>query len=110
MNSDTERKRAKYQDWVDENYPTKESADNKCNQAVTFMKRKFPELTVCTGKADGVFHCWLIDESGGIIDPTAHQFDKRIKEYRLFANRFLNRNEVDVASGVVTLDTGEVFI
>tara|TARA_R110002124_G_C8974544_1_gene515750 strand:+ start:12602 stop:12901 length:300 start_codon:yes stop_codon:yes gene_type:complete len=94
-----------YSDWIEENYPTPESAENQCNNAVSLMMGKFPELKLCVGKFNGIFHCWLEDLEGGIIDPTIKQFKNHDNgKYELIANRFLKKHEVEVSTGCVFLD------
>jgi len=104
----------KYRRWIDENYPTAESANNKCNEAVRFMIARFPELQVQVGLANGVFHCWTVDEDRRIVDPTAKQFEcfvgKRYAKsttlkYTLIADRFLRKDEYEPATGAIFLDT-----
>lgn len=94
-----------YNEWILENYPTKESAKNKCNEAARLMMSAFAELSLCVGKFNGVFHCWLVDDCGTIIDPTIHQFDNyQDGDYEFIANRFLKKHEVEISTGCVFLD------
>tara|TARA_R110000868_G_scaffold33755_2_gene122221 strand:- start:2547 stop:2945 length:399 start_codon:yes stop_codon:yes gene_type:complete len=96
----------KYEEWIDNNYPTKESKAYKCNSAVRRITLKFPELTIQVGTVTcnglNIYHCWAKDEDGFIVDPTAEQFDHDIT-YNLIAERFLDRDEVEVSTGVIFL-------
>lgn len=103
----------KYRRWIDEHYSTKEKSVNKCNEAVRAIINKFPELRVQVGLANGVMHCWTIDEDHRIVDPTAKQFEcftgKRYErqstiKYTLIADRFLQKHEYEPATGAVFLD------
>jgi len=76
-----------YDAWISENYPTLELCKNKSYEAVINMVNKFPELQVQVGLANGVQHCWTIDRTGRIVDPTAKQFTGSI-DYYLIADRF----------------------
>lgn len=98
-----------YQEWIDQNYPDSESARDRCNKAVREMAERFPELTIQAGWANGAFHCWLKDAAGDIVDPTAKQFDGDI-EYQLIADRFLDKKEIEGATGIVFLKNGQVHI
>jgi len=92
-----------YSHWIDTNYPDKESAVNKCNEAVHHMTQRFNALTVQVGYANGIYHCWCRTEDGIIVDPTAKQFDGDV-EYSLIAERFLNRHEIELSTGAIFLD------
>ena len=103
----------KYFWWINKNYPTAESCKNKCNEAVRAMIAKFPELRVQVGVANGVMHCWTIDEDHRIVDPTAKQFEcftgKRYERqstirYSVIADRFLKKHEYEPATGAIFLD------
>ena len=93
----------KYESWIKENFPTKESAFNRCNVATRAITATFPELEVQVGYANGTLHCWAKAPDGSIVDPTALQLQKPIK-YTLIANRFLKRHEFEPATGAVFLD------
>jgi len=93
-----------YKNWIETNYPDKESCRNKCNEAVRAMVDYFDNLTVQVGIANGVYHCWCITEDGVIVDPTSKQFDNEIK-YTLIADRFLKKHELEPATGAIFLDT-----
>lgn len=92
----------KYQQWIDRHYPTKESSINRCNEAVRNMIEEFPELELCVGKVNGTFHCWCKSESE-IVDPTRKQFGNVELKYHFIANRFLDRDEVELSTGIVFL-------
>jgi hypothetical protein len=103
----------KYRRWIDEHYSNAESCKNRCNEAVRTMTAKFPELRVQVGLANGVMHCWTIDEDHRIVDPTAKQFEcfvgKRYArnttiKYTLIADRFLKKHEYEPATGAIFLD------
>jgi len=89
-------------DWIALNYPDRQSCINKCNEAVRAITNRFLELEIQVGTANGVYHCWAKDENGNIVDPTARQFDKVIS-YTLIANRFLHKDEIDLATGALFL-------
>ena len=93
-----------YDNWIETNYPTKGSCLNKCSEAVRAMVNYFNKLTVQVGYANGIYHCWCKDEDGNIIDPTAKQFDKKIK-YILIASRFLKKHEIELSTGAIFLET-----
>jgi hypothetical protein len=77
-----------YHDWIQQNYPTPESAQAQCVEACAAMRLVFPELKEKNGTVysldnldnmSGVHpkeypHRWLLDEQGEIIDPTVSQF------------------------------------
>jgi hypothetical protein len=103
----------KYLQWINENYHTVDLCKNKCNEAVRAMIAKFPELRVQVGLANGVLHCWTIDEDHRIVDPTAKQFEcfvgKRYArnstiKYTFIADRFLQKHEYEPATGAIFLD------
>lgn len=52
----------RYAAWIRRNYPTKESCKNRCNIAVAAMVEVFSSLTVQVGFANGILHCWCIDD------------------------------------------------
>lgn len=64
----------KYQEWIDKNYPTWESAISDCGNAVQKMKEVFPELEVKAGWISGSEHWWCVDPQGNIVDPTLVQY------------------------------------
>ena len=98
--------RADYINWIDINYPTKGSCVNKCNEAVEKMVEFFNNLTVQVGYVNGIFHCWCKDTDGNIVDPTIKQFEGDII-YKLIANRFLNKDEIELSTGAVFLTSNE---
>ena len=93
-----------YQQWIDLHYPTTASARNKCRDAVVDMTRKFPELIIQVGRANGIFHCWLKTSSDIIIDPTAKQFDTFDISYDVIADRLLDKDEYEPATGAIFLN------
>ncbi len=68
------------------------------------MTAYFNDLTVQVGYANGIYHCWCKDSNGNIIDPTSKQFDKEIK-YTLIAERFLEKDEIELSTGAIFLNT-----
>lgn len=92
-----------YGNWIEVNYPTKESCINRCNEAVRKMTACFNELTVQVGYANGVYHCWCKDINSRIVDPTSKQFSAEIN-YTLIAERFLRKDEIEPATGAIFLD------
>ena len=92
-----------YGNWIETNYPTKESCIDKCNEAVRAMVDYFNKLTVQVGYANGVYHCWCKDDEGNIVDPTVKQFDGEIK-YTLIADRFLRKEEIELSTGAIFLN------
>lgn len=64
--------------WIEENYPTYESAYGNCAAATTKMVEAFPELK----RVRGHYYCavwgerehWWCELNGTIVDPTAVQF------------------------------------
>ena len=93
-----------YENWIETNYPTKESCVNKCNEAVRKMVNCFSDLTVQVGRVNGIYHCWCKDGEENIVDPTAKQFEKDIK-YTLIADRFIKKHEIELSTGAIFLDT-----
>lgn len=93
----------KYINWIEGQYPHKQSQLNKCNVAVANLVFKFPELTIQVGYANRRYHCWAKDEHGNIIDPTSKQFDAPI-EYKLIAERFLEKDEIELSTGALFLN------
>jgi hypothetical protein len=92
-----------YQEWIESNYPTQESASNRCNEAVRKMREKFPELDVRVGMAGGRYHCWLVTDGGEIVDPTKKQFSSAALGYTVVAHRFLERDEIEPSTGAIFL-------
>lgn len=84
----------KYLSWIQENYPTSDSAFNQCSFACHKMKAQFPELQITNGtvqvgcEKEERTHWWLKTSSNQIIDPTAHQYD-------LFNMKIVFYNEID---------------
>ncbi len=64
-----------YEQWIDEHYPTKELCYLQCATATLQMVKAFPELLRVRGFYCGRPHWWLLDTDGGIVDPTAKQFN-----------------------------------
>ena len=81
----------KYAEWIELHYPTPQSALKQCEPAVHAMILNFPELTIVRGQAvveephgfipTKTHHWWCINPEGEVIDPTAHQYPKRILSY-----------------------------
>ena len=103
--------------WIETNYPTKELPFNKCNDACRKMLQHFnprtdfihdikPVLFIQVGTCNGYYHYWLIDEHRNIIDPTVKQFEQPLN-YQLIANRFLNKDEIEVSSGAIFINLCE---
>lgn len=68
-----------YENWINENYPTRESAYGKCSEAVDNMISTFPELSKVRGWVDDAYwgereHWWCLDTENNIVDPTRKQF------------------------------------
>ncbi len=99
------RDNIKYKEWIKMHFPDKESCVNQCNIAVLKMTRHFPELTVQVGLADKRYHCWAVTKDGNIIDPTFKQFETTVK-YTLVANRFLEKDEIELSTGTIFLKGG----
>ena len=82
---------SKYTQWIQDNYPTKESAYLKCEEATLKMVENFPELKRVRGLASveepynlpptRTPHWWCVSPLGEIIDPTSHQYPTRIISY-----------------------------
>lgn len=67
---------AKYARWIDANVS---DVYGKCKETVDEMGQTFPELAITKGFYWCPIwgrrqHWWLMDPSGGIVDPTAEQF------------------------------------
>lgn len=78
--------RPEYQDYINKNFPTFAETYGKCQEASEAMKLAFPELTIVKGYVwAGAWgkrgHWWLVDENGGIVDPTAKQFTSGVGSY-----------------------------
>lgn len=63
----------------------------RCWETCQKMRTIFPELELRRGyikdKNNSAYpHWWLVDPCGGIVDPTASQFDYGIEEYRELAD------------------------
>lgn len=84
----------KYKNWINQKFPTAESALNQCKEACIEMKKQFPELILTNGliqvgiEKDMRNHWWLRDSNDKIIDPTAHQ-------YNLFNLNIVFYSEID---------------
>lgn len=63
-----------YGEWIDQNYPTQDSARNRCAGATLAMIQEFPELTRVRGWYGWSEHWWCKTATGEIVDPTAKQF------------------------------------
>ena len=80
-----------YKNWIDNHYPTKQSAYRACEEATINMSLSFPELKRVCGLASveelygdpptKTPHWWLKDKNGNIVDPTGHQYPTRILKY-----------------------------
>lgn len=77
---------AEHKAWIEKNYPTRAEAWGQCAQACHAMAAAFPELRITNGEIYAILdpeprlHWWLVDPTGEIVDPTAHQF-QGIAEY-----------------------------
>lgn len=85
--------KAKYQEWVDINYPDPAYTLGRCKEAVDAMVEAFPELIKTNGFIDLYssyerMHWWGKDTEGNIVDPTAHQF-------KAYADRIFEYREID---------------
>lgn len=68
-----------YQDWIKANA---KDPIGRCKELTDAMKTSFPELRQVRGHYDCMVwgrrgHWWLLDEQGGIVDPSAEQFPTR---------------------------------
>lgn len=101
-----------YQDWIESNYPTKESALNQCRLAATNMVREFPEIELQVGFVNRQMHCWCKTEDGRIVDPTAHQFDFNLSydDYKFVSNTLLRKDQVEADLCIVHLDDGQTVV
>lgn len=63
-----------YNEWIEQNYPTPESARNQCAWATQRMVEAFPELIRTRGWYGWSEHWWCKTADGTIVDPTAKQF------------------------------------
>ena len=96
-----------YQEWIERFYPDKESKKNQCRKAVYEMSFFFQELQIQVGTvkdANGksYYHCWLLHNVLGIIDPTIEQFEGPVEYYKI-ADRFLEKDEIDLSTGAIFL-------
>jgi hypothetical protein len=70
----------KYQEWINNYYPTSASSYGNCKEAVVLMIKSFPELIPTNGFVHVYSwnkdrqHWWLKTKEGEIIDPTKNQF------------------------------------
>lgn len=72
------RVKPEYRKWIDEHYPTQESAYGKCDEATLAMQKEFPHLR----RVRGFYYCivwgerthWWLQDGDDIVDPTAIQF------------------------------------
>lgn len=76
----------RYKEWINEHYPTKESARLQCEQSAIAMQEEFPELKRVRGNVlVGLSyrpHWWLVDrDQTEVVDPTAHQWETKVLEY-----------------------------
>lgn len=81
----------KYLSWINEHYPTSDSAVLQCDSATLKMIKIFPELKRVRGQINvkeprGLLptkcpHWWLIAEDNTIVDPVAHQYPLGIEKY-----------------------------
>ena len=74
----------KYKEWIDKNYPTRESAVTNCHYACEKMKEVFPELKIVAGWINGAEHWWCKDPNGEVVDPTFAQYQLNNPRYREF--------------------------
>jgi hypothetical protein len=72
----------KYADWINQNYPTKESCIGKAIEARERMQADFPELILTTGYVlDAQVwnsrrqHWWFKTLEGEMVDPTINIFE-----------------------------------
>lgn len=80
-----------YRNWIEDNYPTSDSAKRKCAEATQLMVEMFPELIRVRGLVHveepfdlpptKTTHWWCVDPEGFIVDPTAHQYPTWISKY-----------------------------
>ena len=80
-----------YNLWIENNYPTSESARLQCAEATLKMVEEFPELTRVRGLASVLEpfglppsqtpHWWCVTSVGSIVDPTGHQYPTHIISY-----------------------------
>lgn len=92
----------KYAKWIQENYPTPESARLQCEEATKKMAETFPELKRVRGLAHVLEpyglpptktpHWWCVNVYGYEVDPTGHQYPTCI----------LKREPVDESKGEPT--------
>jgi len=80
-----------YDIWINDNYPTPQSARLQCAEATEEMVRVFTELKRVRGLASvaepfGLCptktpHWWCVTPEGTVVDPTAHQYPTYIVSY-----------------------------
>jgi hypothetical protein len=75
-----------YSEYIEQNFPNKESAKYKCKEATKEMCDFFPELKRVRGYVRLANNCktphwWCETSYGEIIDPTAKQWDLHPAEY-----------------------------
>ncbi len=75
-----------YRTWIDDHYPTRESAYGHCAEAVSEMVQAFSELRAVRGHYYDVVwneraHWWCVTPEGEIVDPTLRQFPDQHGEY-----------------------------
>lgn len=68
-----------YKQWIQDNYPTGQSAYGNCATASKSMRAAFPELRITNGFLyDAMWgeraHWWLVAPDGAVVDPTRSQF------------------------------------
>ncbi len=64
-----------HQAWIDRNVG--EKCQRSCLPKADAMAKVFPELRV-VGQSDPLSgHAWCVTEDDKVVDPTAHQFDKK---------------------------------
>jgi hypothetical protein len=77
--------RTDYGEWMCGNYPTPEASRLKCDIATAQMVEAFPELRRVRGHAmvgiDFRPHWWCVAPCGGVVDPTANQWETPVVFY-----------------------------
>ena len=96
----------KYQDWLQEYYPLEKWEPNNCNLAIRALTDTFTGVIVQVGRLNGVYHCWAKAPDGTILDPTKPPGIKE-NNYDLIAERFLDKDEIEVATGALFLKNTE---
>jgi hypothetical protein len=89
-----------YKTWINKKFPNEYSCINQCKKGSLAMKKVFPELKIQIGYANHIYHCWLIDKEGNIIDPTAKQFDGKIN-YNLIACEDIKNHKLNKLSNEI---------